>query len=434
MTPRLAVLCVDDESVVLRSLRDQLRRAFPVGVQVEMAESGEEGLEVVDELAAAGQELALVISDQLMPGMRGEVFLAQVHARQPNALKVLLTGQATADAVGRAVNEARLYRYIAKPWEEHDLTLTVQGALSSFQQAREIERQEAEAHRAHQASLRFVPREFLALLGRERLWDVRFGDHLVRPMHLLFSDMRGYTNHVESRTTSEAFAFVNEYLQRLEVPVRANAGFVCDVEGDAVLALFPGAADDAVWAGVGSHRAIEAFNEERAQHGDAPVRMGVGVHSGPLLLGTVGGEDRLQCSVVGDAVNLASRVESLTKTYGARMLVTGATVAELRAPVALRQVDRVQVKGKSEAVDLYEVLDALEAPDLERRLETLSTFEAAGRHLRAGELELALAALRDVLRVDPEDRASVLLASRCQSYQEEGMPRDWDGVVRFEHK
>ena len=434
MTPRLAVLCVDDESVVLRSLRDQLRRAFPTGVLVEMAESGEEGLEVVEELAAAGQELALVISDQLMPGMRGEVFLAQVHARQPKALKVLLTGQATADAVGRAVNEARLYRYIAKPWEEQDLSLTVQGALSSYQQAREIERQEAEARRAHQASLRFVPRELLALLGRERLWDVRFGDHLVRPMHVLFSDMRGYTNLVESKTTAEAFAFVNEYLQRLEVPVRANAGFVCDVEGDAVLALFPGTADDALRAGVDSHRAIEAFNGERVRLGEAPVRMGVGLHSGPLLLGTVGGEDRLQCSVVGDAVNLASRVESLTKTYGARMLVTGATVAQLQAPVALRQVDRVKVKGKSEAVDLYEVLDALEPPFLERRLETRASFEAAGAHLRAGELELALADFRDVLRIDPEDRASVLLASRCQTYQHEGLPRGWDGVVRFDHK
>ncbi len=434
MTPRLAVLCVDDESVVLRSLRDQLRRAFPTGVQVEVAESGEEGLEVLEELAAAGQELALVISDQLMPGMRGETFLAKVHALQPKALKVLLTGQATADAVGKAVNEASLYRYISKPWEEQDVTLTVRGALSSYTQAREIERQEAEARRAHKASLRFVPREILALLGRERLWDVRFGDHVIRPMHVLFSDMRGYTNLVESKTTSEAFAFVNEYLQRLEAPVRAHAGFVCDVEGDAVLALFPGTADDALRAGISSHRAIEAFNEERALAGEAPIRMGVGVHSGPLLLGTLGGAERLQCSVVGDAVNLSSRVESLTKMYGARMLVTDATVAQLQAPVALRQVDRVQVKGKSEAVDLYEVLEALEPARRARRLETRGDFEAAGRHLRSGALELAYAAFLEVLRADPDDPASVLLASRCQRYQREGLPRDWDGVERLDHK
>ena len=433
-TDRLVVLCVDDENVVLRSLRDQLRHAFSDGISVELAESGEEGLEVLDELVAAGQSLALVLSDQLMPGMRGEAFLAEVHRRAPEALTVLLTGQATADAVGRAVNEAQLYRYIAKPWEEADLALTVRGALSSYQQAREIELQEAEARRIHEASLRFVPKEFLSLLGRERMWDVRFGDHVVRPMHLLFSDMRGYTNLVESKPAAEAFAFVNEYLQRMEEPIRVLGGFVCNVEGDAVLALFPASADDAVRAGIATHRAIEAFNVDRGRNGEAPVHMGVGVHSGPLLLGTVGGEDRLQCNVVGDSVNLASRVESLTKSYGTRMLVTGATGAELRLPIELRHVDRVQVKGKTDAIDLYEALDALEPHIRDRRLRSRERFEAAGAHLRAGELDLALAAAGDVLRVDPEDRAAVVLASRCQDYQQQGLPRGWDGVERLVHK
>lgn len=434
MTEHVAVLCVDDEGMVLHSLRDQLRRAFGPELRLELAESGDEGLEVMEELRQEGHTLALVVSDQLMPGMRGEAFLAEVHRRDPRTITVLLTGQATADAVGAAVNEARLYRYIGKPWDESDLVLTVREALRSYRQAREIERQEEEARRAHQASLRFVPREFLALLGRERLVDVRFGDHVERPMHILFSDMRGYTTLVEKKPASEAFSFVNTYLQRMEVPVRANGGFVCNVEGDAMLALFAGSADDAVQAGVQSFHALDALNAERAREGESPVSMGLGVNSGLLLLGTVGGEERLQCDVVGDSVNLASRVESLTKTYGTPMLVSGSTVQALTRPVALRRVDRVRVKGKARAVELFEVLDALDPRRRDLRMATQERFEAGGRHLRQGELDLALAAFRDVVRHDPEDRAAVLLASRCQRYQQDGLPQDWAGVTHFDHK
>ena len=434
MSPRLAILCVDDERIILSSLRDQLRRALGSELLLELAESGEEGLEVMEELVEDGNTVALVVSDQLMPGMRGEAFLAEVHRRDPRVLTILLTGQASADAVGAAVNQARLYRYIAKPWDEQDLVLTVQGALRTYNQAREIEHQEAEARRAHQASLRFVPREFLALLGRERLVDVRFGDHVVRQMHILFSDMRGYTTLMEKKSASESFAFINEYLQRLDLPIREHGGFVCNVEGDAVLALFPDSAAQAVQAGVACHRALDALNLDRRAAGEDPVRMGVGINTGSLLLGTVGGEDRLQCDVVGDAVNLASRVESLTKTYGARMMVSGHTRDLIGETFALRLVDRVQVKGKREAVDLFEILDAWSDDHRDRRLASKQTFEEGGELLRRGRVDEALECFREVIKQDSSDRAAVLLASRCQDFQENGLPEGWSGVIRLDHK
>jgi len=434
VTQRKVVLCVDDERIVLSGLRDQLRRAFGAGLLVELAESGEEGLEVIEELREDGDSVALVISDQLMPGMRGEAFLAEVHKRDPRALNILLTGQASADAVGAAVNNARLYRYIAKPWSESDLVLTVREALRSYDQAREIERQEAEARRAHQASLRFVPREFLALLGRDALVDVRFGDHVLRPMHILFTDMREYTARMETLAAADAFSFINEYVQRLDACIRRRGGFVGNLEGDAVLALFPGDADDAVAAGVDCHREIQRFSDELQASGARPVGMGAGVNSGPLLLGTVGGEDRLKCDVVGDAVNLASRVESLTKKYGTPMLISGSTRAELKQPRELRHVDRVQVKGKRQAVDLYEVLDALPDDLRQRRVQTRALFEEGGRLLRAGDLAGAGAQLRRVVDEDPDDSAARLLAARCQRFDQGGLPDDWSGVVRLDHK
>lgn len=431
---RPTILCVDDEAMVLQSLRNQLRRGFDRDVDIEIAESGEEGLEVLAELAEDGVPVPVVVSDQLMPGMRGEAFLAEVHRRDPRILTVLLTGQATADAVGAAVNEARLYRYIGKPWDEGDLLLTLRSAMAAYAQARELERQEAEVRRSHAASLRFVPAEFLAILGRERVVDVQFGDHAVRDVHVLFSDMRGYTSMVEGKTTTEAFDFVNEYLQRMEAPIRRHGGFVCNVEGDAILALFEGDADAAVRAGVASHRALQAFNAERADRGEPAVRMGLGVHSGPLLLGTVGSEERLRCDVVGDAVNLTARLEGMTKIYGARMLISGDTRGMLQSDVAVRHVDRVRAKGKTRVVDVFEVLDALPDDCRARRLETRGDFEAGGAALRAGDVEAALGALRAVLARDPEDRAAVLLTSRCQRFQAEGLPDDWSGVVALTRK
>lgn len=434
MTSRPTILCVDDEAMVVKSLRDQLRRGFAREIDIEIAESGEEGLEVLEDLFSDGISVPVVISDQLMPGMRGEAFLAEVHRRDPRILTVLLTGQATADAVGAAVNEAKLYRYIGKPWGERDLMLTLRSALTAYTQARELEHQEAEMRRTHEASLRFVPREFIGMLGHERVVDVSFGDHTVRHIHILFSDMRGYTTMVEGQTAAATFHFVNEYLQRMEQPIVENGGFVSSVEGDAILALFPGSVDDAVRAGIDSQRVLRQFSAERRDLGQPPVFAGLGVHSGTLLLGAVGREERLRCDVFGDAVNLAARLESLTKTYGAGLLVSGESVAQLDGSAELRRIDRVRVKGKTRAVELYEVLDALADPTRALRLQTRTRFEEGGRLLQDGELDEALRAFREVLAHDPEDRAAALLASRCRQFQAAGLPEGWTGEVRLQYK
>lgn len=109
----LAILLVDDEPMILESLAEDLLRNFGQDYQIEAAESGEEALEVVEELQGEGIEIAVVISDQVMPGLKGDELLSQIHLQYPNILKIMLTGQASVDAVGKAVNSANLYRYIA---------------------------------------------------------------------------------------------------------------------------------------------------------------------------------------------------------------------------------------------------------------------------------------------------------------------------------
>ncbi len=132
------ILCVDDEQLLVDALKQQLKLQFGNNYQIETAESGSEALEIIEELLEEDIEIPLVISDQLMPGMKGNELLKQIHAIIPKTLKILLTGQADADAVGKAVNNANLYRYIAKPWEPTDFNLTVTEAVHSYFQEKEL--------------------------------------------------------------------------------------------------------------------------------------------------------------------------------------------------------------------------------------------------------------------------------------------------------
>jgi len=135
------IVCVDDERIVLVALKTQLYNYFGKNYNIELAESGEEALEIFAELAEEGIEIPLVISDQIMPRMKGDELLIKIHTQYPKTLKILLTGQASAEAVGNAVNAANLYRYITKPWDSADLCLTITEALRSYTQEKKLAEQ-----------------------------------------------------------------------------------------------------------------------------------------------------------------------------------------------------------------------------------------------------------------------------------------------------
>lgn len=135
---RSVIVCVDDDWDVLKSLGDQLRHRFAKEYDIELASGGEEALLLCAELKAEGKEIALIISDQQMSGMGGDTLLIQLHTLYPKTLKVMLAGQADVNSIGNVVNQAALYRYIRKPWDETDLTLTVAEALRRFQQEQRL--------------------------------------------------------------------------------------------------------------------------------------------------------------------------------------------------------------------------------------------------------------------------------------------------------
>ncbi|MBK1649882.1 response regulator [Rhabdochromatium marinum] len=130
---RSILLCVDDEMMVLTALRDQLRRAFDDQHMIEVAESAEEGLEILDDLSGDGYIPLVIISDWLMPGMKGDDFLIEAHRRFPHVIKIMLSGQADEAAILRSREQANLHEFLAKPWDAQTLIASIRSGLNDFQ-------------------------------------------------------------------------------------------------------------------------------------------------------------------------------------------------------------------------------------------------------------------------------------------------------------
>ncbi|MDQ3038387.1 MAG: diguanylate cyclase [Pseudomonadota bacterium] len=166
------VLCVDDDSTVLNALRSVFAGHFGAGVEFEFAESGEEALEIDADIRAQGRELALVISDFMMPGMRGDELLVRLHAGTPNTVKILLTGQSDMSGVKRAINDANLYRFMEKPFVNEDLVLTVRAAIRAYWQERDLIRQNEQLREINAALESLVQARTLELVEKNNELEI----------------------------------------------------------------------------------------------------------------------------------------------------------------------------------------------------------------------------------------------------------------------
>lgn len=692
-----AIICVDDETTILESLRIELEATLGNEYLIEIAQDGQEALEVISELLEDEHEVAVVIADYIMPDMKGDELLRRIHVISPKTLKIMLTGQADLEAIGNAIKHAKLYRYIAKPWQSDDLILTVKEAGNSYLQDKKLakknaqlqylnqeleqsiqllsaserkfraifnqtfqltgmlsvdgivlevnqtaldfgglqltdvagkpfwecywwaispqiqtqlqfaisqaaqgefiryeidmlgadeliatidfsikpildengdvdflivegrdiserkkaqeellkaeqkyrsifenalegifqttpdgcyisanrataliygynspeelmasltnikdqlyvdpyrriefvqlmqqhgevsklesqvyrkdgsiiwisesaraicdvngrvvyyqgfveditDRKQAEAERLqftselfklNQAFSRFVPRQFIQLLHRTSVADVQLGDQVQQEMSVLFSDIRDFTALSESMTPQENFQFINAYLKRMEPAIIENQGFIDKYMGDGIMALFSGVADDALKAGIAMLQRLADYNQYRLKSGYRPISIGIGINTGSLMLGTVGGKDRMDSTVISDAVNLASRLEGLTKYYGVSLLITHHTLARLHHPTEynLRFIEKVKVKGKSKAVAVFEVFDADEPEIKEGKLATKAIFEEGLFLYHHQAMREAGQRFEVVTNNNPGDVVAQIYLARCQSQE-----------------
>ncbi|MGB3532624.1 MAG: AAA family ATPase [Microcoleaceae cyanobacterium] len=297
-------------------------------------------------------------------------------------------------------------------------------AIAAFQDITERKKAEAERQKfmnelfnLNQAYERFVPGQFLQFLNKNSIVDVQLGDQVQLEMSVLFSDIRNFTTLSELMTPTENFQFINSYLSQMEPVITAHQGFIDKYIGDAIMALFSGAADNAVQAAIAMLDQLQKYNQSLSNIGLNPIQIGIGINTGSLMLGTVGGERRMEGTVISDAVNLAARIESLTKEYGISLLISQQTFSRLQNPddYAIRQVDQVRVKGKSELVTVYEVFDADPPTVKEKKLATLPLFTKAYSDYHCQAFLQAAQRFEECLKQNPGDRIARIYLKRSHA-------------------
>ena len=265
-----------------------------------------------------------------------------------------------------------------------------------------------ELARGNRAMRRFVPGEFLARLGKSSIEEVVLGDHAAEEMTVLFADIRSFSSISERMGPEETFRFINQYLARVSPSVRAHGGFVDKYMGDGIMALFPGSPEDAVRCAIDIQRRLAEYNGTRAARGEEPVRAGIGVHRGRLMLGTIGEIERMDGTVVSDAVNTASRMEGISKEYDVGVAASEAVIAGLDDPGAyrFRFLGKVGVKGRREPVSAFELYDGDPEPLRSRKDAIRADFERALAAFYDQEYDRALGLFKSVLERMPADEAS----------------------------
>jgi adenylate cyclase len=257
-----------------------------------------------------------------------------------------------------------------------------------------------------------------------------------KPVTIFFSDLAGFTSFSENMEPEELVRVLNLYLERMTAILRDHDGYLDKFEGDAIMAFWgaPVAVEDpagkAMSAALDCQRALSRFNDEFSTQGLPRLAMRIGVNSGEVIAGNIGAMGRkLNYTVIGDAVNLASRLEGINKPYGTSIICGSRARAEVRADIVFRHLDRVRVKGKVNPEEIFEVVGRAEDVAPERR-ESILRFEAALERYFVGEFAAAETLFAPLTG---SDHASAVFCQRCR-YLLENPPEAWDGVWTFHEK
>jgi len=283
---------------------------------------------------------------------------------------------------------------------------------------------------------RFTPRSFLDFLKRDSILDVRLGDHRHGDMTVMFLDIRDYTKLSEELSTGDNFNFLNGFFRRMTVHVARHEGVVATFTGDGFCAFFPENPREAFAASVDMQSAVRAYNVERQQKARRPIAVGIGLHTGPLMLGVIGDRDRLEASLISDTVNTASRMEGLTKEFRVGIVASESTVNAVAALAAdgIRRVGDVRVKGKSLPTRVYDCF-AGDAPDVAAaKRATAGDFSRGLDAWQAADFEAAVASFESVLRRHPTDGTAQRYLARASEHVARGVSSDWTGVEVMDRK
>jgi adenylate cyclase len=251
---------------------------------------------------------------------------------------------------------------------------------------------------------------------------------------VLFSDVRSFTTISEQLGPHGTVAMLNDYFERMVDCISAQSGMLDKFIGDAIMAVFglPVAGEDdedrALRASIAMIRSLREWNVERDARGEPLLDMGVGLNTDSVVAGNIGSPKRMDYTIIGDGVNLASRLESACKQYGARVLLSELTVTRLKGVYRLREADLVIVKGKTQPVSVYECLDYHDETSFPNLMETLGAFNEGLQRYREADFAKALGWFEQALEANPGDKLAGIYVERCRTMLDEPAPSEWDGV------
>lgn len=231
-------------------------------------------------------------------------------------------------------------------------------------------------------------------------------------------------------TPEENFRFVSSFNARLGPIIRSNRGFINQYLGDSIMAIFPESPEDALNAAIHMQKAIHDLNNERIAKGLPVIKAGIGMHTGPLIMGITGDESRMDAATISDTVNTASRIESLTKYYKSPLLLSKDTQQHLNGHFKfhLRQLGSVRLKGKHNVLSIVECINGFQKEELEKKLSTLSYFNEAMRCYHEQQFENAIMLFQQILTIDPADQTAKFFMENASRFLRHGVPENWTGA------
>lgn len=449
--PTVHILLVDDDPTNLLLLEELL---ISEGYTPILATSGIEALEI-----AAQSIPDLILLDVMMPEMDGfeicrrlredvrfqtvpVIFLTALNDEQSRLRGLSMMGD---DYLTKPINSQLVLTKISSLLRLNELrSQQIQSEVS--QQIKEESRQQIAAaweindYISEKFRL-FVPEQYLNRIAPKGVESIQLGNAREEEITVLFCDIRGFTAIVESQYIRETFEWLNAFFSQMSQGITAHHGFVDKFLGDAILAVFDRVEDhaqDSLNAAVALLQNLDEFNKSRAQYNlQKPIKVGMGIHTGLGLIGTIGSDHRMDSTVIGDVVNTAARLEELTKVYGCSILASDTTIAHAKAsltnpeseiqnndrfssylpptPYQSRWVDRVTPRGKSVVLELYEIFGTLTHGLDQAKLNSLACYNSGIQAWHKEEYARALEYFQQVVDQNFDDSVAKLYVERCQA-------------------
>ncbi|MBD0831711.1 tetratricopeptide repeat protein [Aestuariibaculum sediminum] len=412
---KIKVLVVDDEPINRRVLENHLKVA---GYGVTEASNGSEALNFIK-----NETFDLVLLDVMMPKLSG-YDVCEIIRKTYSASElpiVLLTAKNRVSDLVTGFNVGA-NDYLTKPFSKNELLSRIKTHIN--------------LNGIHKATSRFVPTEFLKSVGREAITDVILGDYMEKNVTVLFTDIRDYTSLSESMTPEQNFKFVNAYVGRMGPLIKKNKGFVNQYLGDGIMALFPENAACALQASIDMQKVIIEYNKRRISEGFQPISVGMGLHTGELVMGIIGDVYRNDTAIIADTVNTASRMEGVTKYYGAKIIISDSSLETIKnkSDFNFRYLGKVKVKGKDISMAIYECFDGDTEKSIALKIKTLEKFEKGMTCFLNKEFPKAAAAFDSVISIHNDDLVAKYFLKKSAEYTISGTPEDWDMVNIFNIK